>query len=101
MNVKVFYSDRTSVVEPYPPRDVQVIVQPHPDVGVELVTGADYYVKLNNGCWRGVDIFGLFDYLLDSGVVLFGRMMPTKEYQALLNEAIKEKELWLKHERRA
>ena len=100
MTAKVFYSNKVSEVEPHPPRDVQIILQPHPDVGVELVTGADYYVKLNNGCWRGVDIFGLFDYLLDSKIVLFGRMMNNKEYQKLLREAIQEKELWLSHERR-
>lgn len=100
MTHKIYYSDGSvSEADPPPPRDVQVIVQPHPDVGIELVTGADYYVKID-GVWVGVDIFGLFDYLLDSGKVLFGRMMSTKEYQALLNEAIKDKELWLNRERR-
>lgn len=97
---KVFYSNGVSESEPHPSRDVQIILQPHPDVGVELVSGADYYVKLDNGTWRGVDIFGLFDYLLESGDVLFGRMMNNKEYQKLLRDAIKEKELWLSHERR-
>lgn len=100
MAAKIYYSDGSiSEIEPHPPRDIQVIVQPHPDVGVELVTGADYYIKIN-GVWVGVDIFGLFDYLLDSGKVLFGRMMGTKEYQALLLKAANDKQLWLQSERR-
>lgn len=101
MKPQIYYSDGcVKSNEPLPARDVQVIVQPHPDVGIELVTGADYYIKLDDGTWRGVDIFGLFDYLIESGDVLFGRMMKTKEYQILLNQAVKDKELWLRRERR-
>jgi hypothetical protein len=74
-------------------RDVQVIMQDHDYVGKELATGADYYIfddKMQK--WRGVDLFGLFDFLLDSGIILFGRTISNEEYQKILNGAIKEKE---------
>jgi hypothetical protein len=68
-------------------------------VGSEIVTASDYYV-LENGKWRGVDIFGLFDYLLDSGLVLFGRTIARDEYQKIVREAIKAKETWFPGEKR-
>jgi hypothetical protein len=80
-------------------RDVQVIVQDHPDVGSEIVTGADYYV-LDNERWRGVDIFGLFDFLLDSKLVLFGRTLTNDEYREIYKIAAKDKDGWLPFERK-
>jgi hypothetical protein len=79
---------------------VQVIVQDEPEVGVELVTGADYYVW-RDGRWHGLDIFGLFDFLLDTGLVLFGRTVSRKEYAAIYQQAKADKSGWLPGERRS
>ena len=82
-----------------PSRGIQAIVQDHPDVGVEIVTGGDYYVNENEH-WRSVDIFGLFDYLMESGLVLFGRTISRKEYQEIMRVALKDKAGWLPRERK-
>jgi hypothetical protein len=80
-------------------RGVQAIVQDDKDVGVELVTASDYYI-FENGKWRGVDIFGLFDFLLDTNIVLFGRTIKKQEYEKVIHEAMKTKETWLPGERK-
>ena len=72
-------------VDPPPARGVQLIV-PHDQW--EPVGGSDYYVWIEEEQrFRGVDLFGLYDYLLDSGTVLFGRMMRTKDFADLRRRA--------------
>jgi hypothetical protein len=68
---------------------VQVIVQPHPQVGFELVCESDFYV-LRRGKWWGTDKFGLWDYLLmepGTAHVLFGRMCSREEFGQILKLA--------------
>lgn len=96
---KIFYSDGTVSDSVTEARGVQAIVQNHEEVGAEVVSTSDYYV-LDGGRWRGVDIFGLFDFLLDSGIVLFGRTIRREEYQAVMREAKAVKETWLPRERK-
>jgi hypothetical protein len=79
-------------------RGIQVIIQDHPRVGLEMVTGGDFYI-LEDGRWRGTDIFGLFDYLMDTGIVLFGRMISSEEYNTIVSQAMKDKAGWLPFER--
>lgn len=102
MAAEVFYGDGSSCKEaPYPARNVQAILQPHSEVGTEIVTGGDYYVLEQHG-WRAVDIFGLFDFLQDSGLVLFGRTVTAEEYQQVMNKALAAKKNgWLPFERKA
>lgn len=89
---RVYYADGTSVDlngSPSPgnppPRGVELIVpldRWHP------VSRSDYYVWLEKEQrYEGVDLFGLYDYLLDSGLVLFGRMMETEEFNNILRRA--------------
>ena len=56
-------------------------------------TGCDYYVLDNRDNtehrWFGVNIFGLFDYLMESGLVLFGRTLPAKRYREILEQALR------------
>jgi hypothetical protein len=100
MSFQIFYKDGPAPIDTIPSaRGVQAIVQDNEEVGSELVTSSDYYVKINSR-WKGVDIFGLFDFLLDSGIVLFGRTIHNKEYQELVRTAIKTKETWLPQERK-
>jgi hypothetical protein len=70
-----------------PARDVQVIVQVDKRVGIWLQSTGDYYIF--DGKWRSVDIFGLFDYLIEPGykVVKFGRTISNDEYQVILRRA--------------
>lgn len=95
---RIYYADGSTIEDSEGPptgeraRGVQVILQDHPDVGWFLQTGSDYYIQ-RNGRWYGVDIFGLFDFLMDSGQVVFGRHITNTEYKAILNEALEDREL--------
>ena len=80
-------------------RDVQVILQVDPERGPYFQSGNDYYVN-RDGVWVGVDIFGLFDYLMDSGLVLFGRTINSKEYDAIYQKAKGDKSSFLPGERK-
>ena len=80
-------------------RDVQVILQVDPQRGPYFQSGHDYYVN-RDGVWVGVDIFGLFDYLMDSGLVLFGRTINSKEYDAIYQKAKGDKSSFLPGERK-
>lgn len=89
---KFFYSDHEYEGPNPHPRDVQVIIQDDGD-GPVFLTGADYYVRRGD-YWHGVDIFGLYDYLLDSGLVLFGRTISREEYQDIYQRAKVDKKTW-------
>ena len=106
-NFNIYYGDGTVFLKNKdnknpPSRNVQAITQPNVEVGFEIVSGADYYVKEDQG-WRGVDIFGLFDYLMDSGSVLFGKTISSEEYSKIMKRARKDqkKSGWLPFERKA
>jgi hypothetical protein len=97
---RIYYGDGSKADDdPRQSRGVQAIVQDHPEVGSEIVCSADYYV-LEGGQWRGVDVFGLFDFLMDTGIVLFGRTIGREEYQAIIREALQAKSTWLPDERK-
>ena len=100
---KIFYgNDRTYPTsgknENPPARDVQVILQDGEN-GPYFQSGADYYIWKDN-CWLGVDLFGLYDFLLDSGLVLFGRTITNEEYQKIYQRAKVEKSTWKPDERK-
>jgi hypothetical protein len=102
---KIFYGDGTTLKGEGPlpsgaeARDVQAIVQDHPEVGEEFVTGGDWFVW-RDGLWWAVDNSGLWDYVLTTGLAMQGRMMKREEYQKLVREAMKAKETWLPGERK-
>ena len=106
MNYKIFYGDGSIHEGDNPPaRDVQVIVQEHPDIGWHTQSGYDFYVwREEQGRWVGVDDFGLYDFLLDTGLVLFGRTLTTPEFNEVMKRAVEElgaaKTGWLKDEKR-
>lgn len=80
-------------------RGVQAIVQDHPGVGREIVTGADYYIR-RDGRWYPVDINGLFDWMLDCSDVAFGRMIDSEAYNAVMTEVNADKHGWTALERK-
>ena len=95
----IYYGDNSTfssvdgTVVNAPARNVQAIVQDHPQVGWEVTTGKDYYVWTHAGWW-GVDLFGLWDYLVELGwkKVLFGRTLTTEEYNMFFQRALADAE---------
>lgn len=73
-------------------RGVMCIIQEDHDLGWAAQSDADYYV-CRAGVWFGVDIFGLFDFLMDSGLVVFGRMVDRGEYSQVMSEALEDQDL--------
>lgn len=114
INWKIYYSDNTysnldGLPEHAPKRDVQAIAVVENSTGYRIERENDYYVWWpENGGWRGVDQFGLYDYLILPGykIVLFGRMLNNDQYKDILNRAAKDPDLprksaYTKDERRA
>lgn len=103
------YSDLDGPPELAPKRDVQAIPHTSGLTGHRVERTNDYYVWTpERGGWRGVDQFGLFDYLIEPGVkiVLFGRMLNNEEYRAILAQSSRDPDLpkrsaWMPEERRA
>jgi hypothetical protein len=89
-----------------PARNVQIIAQEDESVGQRFERSSDYYWWTEEG-WRGGDIFGLFDYLIEPGHkrVLFGRSINLSEYQAIVQRAqvtdlLPRKSAWHEWERK-
>ena len=94
MRYRVYYSDGTTHDGPNPPpRDVQAILEYDDEGQLIIRSGGDYYV-LRDGVWIEVDIFGLFDFLMDSGIVLFGRTVSNSEYREVMRKAMEEREVF-------
>ena len=94
MTYRIYYADGKTVDDdPSNARGVQAIVQGVGTVGAEITTGSDYYI-LKQGRWRAVDINGLFCFLLDSGIVMFGETITREEYYKIVNAAMAYKETW-------
>lgn len=89
----VYYSDG-SVIDSNnnpSPRDVQAILCQNTEGDWIIRSGGDFYVFWN-GEWTEVDLFGLFDFLLDSGIVLFGRTVPNDFYSSVIATAMADRE---------
>lgn len=101
MQWKIYYSDGTYSSEDGPPelapkRDVQTIAVADDTVGRRIERGNDYYIyDKSRGTWRGVDQFGLFDYLILPGskIVLFGRTLSDDDYRAVWKRAAHDLDL--------
>lgn len=81
-------------------RGVQAIVQDHPQVGREIVTGGDYYIRSPDGRWYPVDINGLFQWLLDCPDVAMGQMCSHEEYSAIMAKVNADKSGYTARERK-
>lgn len=94
---RIYYGDGTtfSNAEGDPsgaPRlNVQAIVQADVHNGWGIERTRDYYTwQEDQKRWRGVDIFGLFDYLFVTSkqpIVLAGRTIPDHEYNQIYQRA--------------
>ncbi len=102
---KVYYGDGSSLssqdIEPedLPGRNVVCIVNKHPDVGRQIVTRHDYFWF--DEIWHGGDLFGLYDHLLIPGwkKVLFGRTIPTGDYENIIKIALNDSDFPVKSAR--
>ena len=102
MTHRIYYRD--SVIEwkegdKAPPIGVQVIAQPDKQVGIKLVTSADYYIW-KDGQWYAVDYAGLLIFMMQSGLVLFGEYIPDEEYYAIAKQAHEDGKAGWRHDER-
>lgn len=90
---RVYYSDGTTSEDTKPPpRDVQAILQKDEEGRWIVRSGGDFYV-LEDGVWvERNGIFSLFDYIMDTGLVLFGRTVSNEKYGAVMAQAMKDRE---------
>ena len=109
---RIFYGDGTTFdsdtggPEDAPCTNVQIIVEPHPDVGRRMWQKCDYY-WYDRAFWWGGDIVGYLDYLMCPGwkTVKFGRAMHTKDFDHIYRRAKNDPDFarksgWLPEERR-
>ena len=95
MRWKIYYDDGTTFsdedgsLEDAPARGVQAIVCKDERLGWVVETGCDYYVW-KDGRFYARDIFGLFDFLIDSGLVKFGRTITSMEYNQVFQRALED-----------
>ena len=97
MKWRVYYGDDSTHSDQDegkpPPLDVQVIVLEDAEHGWRTQTGSDYYVWDKRGdtaAWWGCDIFGLFEYLMNTGLVLFGKQITSKQYNEIMKRALED-----------
>jgi len=88
---KIYYGDGSIYIpgDPFsaPSRNVQAIINHDADHEWALVNNFDYYwYDEDRDKWNGGDLFGLYDYLLQSGhkKVVFGRTLDDIHYQDIL-----------------
>ena len=90
------YSDEDGSPELAPKRNVQAVVVADDKVGRRIERSNDFYIYVpDRGIWRGVEQFGLYDYLIDDGykIILFGRTLTDKEYSDIWSRATKDEGL--------
>ena len=90
-NGETFSSD-DGPPEKAPAFDVQAIAQADKATGRIVLTRFDFYVRKEDG-WYGVDLFGMLDHFLDSGLLKAGRTIPTSEYNSIVQQATNDPEL--------
>ena len=91
------FSDAEGAPSDAPALDVQVIAQAAGiAIGRRTVSRYDYY-WCEAGEWYGGDLFGLYDFLMRSGLVKFGRAMPSAAFEAILTRAVTDGDMTPKH----
>lgn len=90
------YSDDDGAPEVAPKRNVQAINVADKRVGRRVERSDNFYIYVpDRGTWRGVDQFGLFDYMIEPGykIVLYGRTLSNVEYGQVLKRATKDPDM--------
>jgi hypothetical protein len=83
---RIYYSDGSVFdrddLSKAPAMDAQVIVQRDPDRGWITTHGADFYIW-KEGRWWGCEQYGLYRFLMDTGLVLFGETIPHDKFDEI------------------
>lgn len=103
------FTDEDGAPELAPKTNVQCVTIECPEHGQVVCKADDFYiydVYDGEGCWQGVDYFGMWDYLSRPGtkIVLFGRTLGNEEYRQIVGAAmddpyLPQKTNWHKGER--
>lgn len=92
MRYRIFYPDGSWIDDSAErPIDATIILQRNEEGDWHLRSGGDFYT-LENGVWVEHDLWGLFRYLMDSGLVLFGRTLPNERFAEVMRVAMAHKE---------
>lgn len=90
---KIYYSDGSTFSsndenegDKPPAMDCQIIVQKDEDRGWITTHGSDFYIW-KDGRWWGCDLYGLFRFLMDTGLVLFGETISHNQFDEIYQEA--------------
>jgi hypothetical protein len=100
---RIYYADGSTYEgEDGPPtgdraRHVQAILQDDRYVGVHGLTQSSAY-GWRDGEWIGLDWFDVWDFLLDSGIIVFGSTVRREEYKAIMDRVNADKHGWLADE---
>jgi len=86
------FSDEDGSSDDAPSENVQVIAQADETVGRKFVLHKDYY-WYENGRWYGGDLFGMYDFLVRSKLVKFGRYISDEHYYAAMKRAADDQDL--------
>ncbi|MEE9302599.1 MAG: hypothetical protein V3U84_02330 [Thiotrichaceae bacterium] len=98
---RVYYDDSNSIDSNtnqfhIPTDGVIAIVQPDPDVSRIVLHRWDYYCwREDEKCWYGSELGGFWDYMFNykgAKQVLFGRTIPTKLYNHIVQIACNDKD---------
>lgn len=114
INWKVYYDDGSTYDnQDGPPKEapkqgVICTVNRDDEVGRQIINQYDFYWwHYEEEYWYGGDIFGLWDYLTQSGekIVLFGRSVPRDQYRTIHQQAVNDpdfpkKSAWEEEENR-
>jgi len=87
---KFYYSDGRSFNSPESPLGLVAILQEDEAGRWVITSGGDFYVK-RDGFWLEVDIFGLIDFCLETGLVLEGRMVSNSRFQEVMTQALEDR----------
>ncbi len=108
MRWKIFYVDGSTFShidgkpEDAPGGAVVAVAQEDDVVGVMIHHGSDFYVfDKQYGGWYGLDVFGLTQYLMRSGlkIIKLAEVMNTKAYRALVKSLQDDPDLPMKSAR--
>ena len=92
---KIYYGDGSTFSsadgppQAAPGYNVQCVAVRDEKVGRQVLHGGDFYIY-RDGVWYCCDQFGMFDQLIEMGVLKTGRALSRKEYEAVLTRATED-----------
>lgn len=98
MKWKIYYGDGTTFSsedgppELAPATNIQCIIERDERHGRLVLSRFDFYIHKKDG-WYGVDQFGLFDYLMEIGLLKAGRTINNELYGEIIAAASNDPDL--------